>query len=64
MSTINLVINNILEIMKISEKMGKIVKTEKVINLMSAINPDKIRISEFSERHNKNRLSENSLFKN
>ena len=64
MSTINLVINNILEIMKISEKMGKIVKTEKVINLMSVINPDKIRISEFSERHNKNRLSENSLFKN
>lgn len=52
MSTINLVINNILEIMKISEKMGKIVKTEKVINLMSVINPDKIRISEFSERHN------------
>jgi len=52
MSTIDLVINNILEIMKISEKMGKIVKTEKVINLMSVINSDKVRISEFSERHN------------
>lgn len=52
MSTIDLVINNILVIIKISEKMEKVVKTEKVINLMSVINSDKIRISEFSERHN------------
>lgn len=52
MSTIDLVINNILVIIKISEKMEKVVKTEKVINLMSVINSGKIRISEFSERHN------------
>lgn len=52
MSTVDFVINDILEIVKISEKMKKIAKTEKVINIMSVINSDKIRISEFFERHN------------
>ena len=52
MNTVDFVRNDILEIMKIGEKMEKIVKTEKVTNLISVINPDKIRVSEFSERHN------------
>jgi len=50
MNTANLVINDILKIMKIGEKMEKLQKPKKVTNLMSSINPDKIRVSEFSER--------------